>query len=379
MVVMADRPGSWSPHVETPVPARPEPPAPAPATAAAAIERYPAGAYPPLVRVSTVISAFDRSRFVLEALDSVLAQDCPCVVETVVVDDGSSDGSADLVARWAAGHSTQDRPLTLVRRPHEGIAATVAAGVAVAQGEFVSHLSSDDQWTSDRVSRVLELEEELGRNATVYGNWTLVSERGDVVEPDGFAVQRVPRPPRVLWEGPDTGGDAFESWWRYRLVLGGSLLFMPTRFLQGRWALPPEASEEDFWFSLVAFLQGPIVWLDHPTYLARQHSGQETRRRLQGEAGNETQQVSLLDAQIALLQAVAPVQRRLAVALRLQRELVLARVVRDRGSLFGWVPHMLKAATKLVTVPVAAGLVARRLAYCLFPGVARWAKSRRPT
>ena len=89
-------------------------------------------------RVSVVIPAFDRERYLPEAIASVQAQRLPGV-EIVVVDDGSSDATAAAAVGFA--------DVVCLRRPHAGAAAARNAGVAAARGELLAFLDSDDLWT----------------------------------------------------------------------------------------------------------------------------------------------------------------------------------------------------------------------------------------
>jgi glycosyltransferase involved in cell wall biosynthesis len=101
--------------------------------------------------VSVVMPVFNGERFLAQAIESVLAQSWS-PVETIVVDDGSTDRSADI----ARGY-----PLTYVRQEHSCVAAARNRGVAGAQGELVSFLDHDDVW----LPRKLELQvDALARN-----------------------------------------------------------------------------------------------------------------------------------------------------------------------------------------------------------------------
>jgi glycosyltransferase involved in cell wall biosynthesis len=97
--------------------------------------------------VSCVIPVYNGVRYLAEALDSVLAQ-THRALEIIVVDDGSTDGSAEL----AAGYGD---PVRVIRQPHRGLAATRNAGVRSATGDFVAHLDADDVWAPEKLGRQL--------------------------------------------------------------------------------------------------------------------------------------------------------------------------------------------------------------------------------
>src|SRR5690606_8180124 len=88
-------------------------------------------------RFSIGIPVFNRERYVAETLRSVLAQEGDDF-EIIVVDDGSTDRSMEIVEGFA------DPRISIVRNGHAGGAAARNAGIARARGEFVVWMDSDD-------------------------------------------------------------------------------------------------------------------------------------------------------------------------------------------------------------------------------------------
>jgi glycosyltransferase involved in cell wall biosynthesis len=93
--------------------------------------------------VTVIVPAYQAEDFLGEALASAIAQDHD-EVEIVVVDDGSTDRTAEI----ALAHGVR-----LLRRPNGGPAAARNTGLAVAQGAFIAILDADDVWPPDRLSR----------------------------------------------------------------------------------------------------------------------------------------------------------------------------------------------------------------------------------
>ncbi len=100
--------------------------------------------------VSVLTAACDYERYVGDAVRSVLGQHYPHL-EHVVVDDGSRDGTADVVAALAA----TDPRLRLVRGPNGGQTAALNRAWALARGEVVLFLDADDRFHPDKIDRVL--------------------------------------------------------------------------------------------------------------------------------------------------------------------------------------------------------------------------------
>lgn len=96
----------------------------------------------PPTPISVVIPAFNAERYLAEAIDSVAAQSLPAA-EIIVVDDGSTDGTAELVR--------QRGDARLVRQGNAGVAAALNHGVRLAQGQLVAFLSADDIWMPEKL------------------------------------------------------------------------------------------------------------------------------------------------------------------------------------------------------------------------------------
>jgi len=96
------------------------------------------------LKVSVILPVYNGEAYIAEAVRSICAQDAP-VHEIVVVDDGSTDGTAKVV-------SGLDSRIRLLRQPNRGAAAARNSGLAVAVGEVIAFLDADDLWTPHRLS-----------------------------------------------------------------------------------------------------------------------------------------------------------------------------------------------------------------------------------
>jgi glycosyltransferase involved in cell wall biosynthesis len=87
--------------------------------------------------VSVVMTVRNGLPYVLEAIDSILAQDHPCF-ELVVVDDGSDDGTAEALMR------IDDPRVRIALGPSQGRVAALNEALALARGRYVANLDADD-------------------------------------------------------------------------------------------------------------------------------------------------------------------------------------------------------------------------------------------
>ena len=124
-------------------------------------------------KVSVVIPAYNYGLFIRQAIDSVLAQTWSDR-EIIVVDDGSSDDTPEIVASYG----TQVR---YHRQVNQGLSATRNRGIELAQGELIVFLDADDwllpQMIGDAVA-IFTQQPELG---IVVSGWQIVSEVGELI------------------------------------------------------------------------------------------------------------------------------------------------------------------------------------------------------
>ena len=157
------------------------------------------------VRVSIVVLSYNYERFLPQAIDSALRQTHP--VEVLVVDDGSTDGSHDIIRSYG------DR-VRAVFKANGGNSSVVNAAVPLTTGDVVMFLDADDVLADDAAQEVaaawqagcskvqfrLSLIDTEGRSVGVDPPWHLAMPTGDVV-------------PEILARGsyvtPVTTGNAF--------------------------------------------------------------------------------------------------------------------------------------------------------------------------
>lgn len=96
------------------------------------------------MRLSCLVNNFNYDRYVAEAVDSALAQSLP-FAEVIVVDDGSTDRSSDVLAALEARH----RRLRVLRKENGGQLSAFATGFAESTGDVVFFLDADDVYRED--------------------------------------------------------------------------------------------------------------------------------------------------------------------------------------------------------------------------------------
>lgn len=166
---------------------------------------------PPLV--SVIMASYNHARFVTQAIESVWKQSHQNV-ELIVIDDGSTDESAELIERLR-----QRSPIPMQFRTQEnsGPAATFNRGLDLAAGKWVCILASDDFYPPDFIERNLKEAAAIDNDQVIqHANAFLVEHDGRITGTLDGVSQTVP-----------LRGEAFEL-----LVNGGGRLLPCTMFLK---------------------------------------------------------------------------------------------------------------------------------------------------
>jgi glycosyltransferase involved in cell wall biosynthesis len=127
--------------------------------------------------VTIIVPTYNRRELVQETIDSVLAQDHPRV-ELLVLDDGSTDGTAEVLERYAREHPKRFR---WDRHENMGQARTLNRGFEMMRGDYVGYLSSDDVLAPSAVRKLAAALDEDPEAVVAYPAFTVIDEAGEVV------------------------------------------------------------------------------------------------------------------------------------------------------------------------------------------------------
>jgi glycosyltransferase involved in cell wall biosynthesis len=238
----------------------------------------------PAPLVSAVITCRDYGRFLVEAIESVLAQTYPNL-EVLVVDDGSTDDTAAVAARYA------QRGVRYLHRPQGGAGRARNTGLAATSGPLVAFLDADDAWLPDRVAIGVA---HLQRHPEVA-----------LVAAHSFACDRDMRPSSIVHAlRRPASGRVLDRLLVDNVVLNPSSVLVRRAALEEAGGFSEIAFGEDWdtWLSIAE--RHPIGFADRVVALVRRHAGSVTPRR--GRAR--------VDANLAIVErhlgAVRPAWRR---------------------------------------------------------------------
>ena len=143
--------------------------------------------------VSIIIPVYRVEKYLARCLDTVLNQDYQNL-EVILVDDGSPDNSPAICDDFAQ----KDSRVTVIHKPNGGQSSARNAGLAIAKGEYVNFLDSDDWIAKDTISYALSVVQKYDADAVQYEYAHVSSENDKVTNPEEKVV--VQQGPEILEE-----------------------------------------------------------------------------------------------------------------------------------------------------------------------------------
>jgi glycosyltransferase involved in cell wall biosynthesis len=128
--------------------------------------------------VSVVIPTYNRCRQVNAALESVLAQ-THSELEVIVVDDGSTDGTGEVIHRLICQYAYDGKPIRYFFQANQGPSVARNKGIEQARGDWIAFLDSDDVWLPEKLElQVLALKQYKGECGACFTDAQMVNDRG---------------------------------------------------------------------------------------------------------------------------------------------------------------------------------------------------------
>lgn len=228
--------------------------------------------------VSVLTSTYQGESFVADTIESVLGQTYP-EIEHILVDDGSTDATGDILDRYAARHAKRIRVLR--RESRAGPCRRRNDALAEARGSLLAWLDHDDLWLPEKIERQVDA---LAERPAVAVAFTQYEEFDDAT---GTTTYR---------STIDGSGDFL-----HRLFVEGCFVASSTALLRretldrrvGRFRDLDFSFGDDYFLWLTLLLEGDAVLVDEPLTRLRRHSGNESVRL--GRVNTELRALWLLE------------------------------------------------------------------------------------
>lgn len=204
------------------------------------------------MKVSVVMPVFNAELYVQPAIESVLSQ-ANVPFELIVVDDGSTDRSLSIISQ------TNDPRLTVISQPNEGYAHAMNAGIAIARGEYIARMDSDDLSKLGRLSSQADF-------LDTHEDYVMVGTMHNVLSPSGVEV-----PSRMF------NSESFWSDQTWQMLIDGTRTFADpsvmfrtehARKVGGYRTYQRSGMDLDLWLRLLETGMRAAV-LNQPLYLLR--------------------------------------------------------------------------------------------------------------
>ncbi len=120
----------------------------------------------PFPVVSAIIAAFNARRWINLSIESAQSQTLR-EIEIIVIDDGSTDDTAEMVMKIAE----HDSRIHLIQQENAGVGAARNTGIRSARGKFIAPLDADDLWQPEKLARQVQRMEERGEETALVYCW----------------------------------------------------------------------------------------------------------------------------------------------------------------------------------------------------------------
>jgi len=252
--------------------------------------------------VSVILPAYNHERYVAHAIASVLSQTYSRI-ELIVIDDGSSDDTFACVRASLAGASI---PCHVLKRENCGAPATLNEGAALARGDYLAFLNSDDYFAPDRLARMVEEVAQAGAKwgfsqVSAIRDW---KEMGAADEDEAFEKSYCRKQMSLL--GRSSNSFAFLY---YNVAVSTGNLFVERGFYESLGGFRDYRYNHDWDFCIRAATQAEPVFIKDPLYFYRLHETntiKESKSDTVIDAGRMFADLLDLSAQLACVNSLAP-------------------------------------------------------------------------
>lgn len=223
-------------------------------------------------KIAILLSTYNGKKFLGEQIDSLLAQSHQEFI-LVIRDDGSSDGTWEILKEYSARHA--DR-IHLLPKDSDNLGASAGFAYLMEyvlankpslglESAYMMFCDQDDIWFEDKIERQIEamLEAERSNDSPmpvlVHSDLEVVSEQNTVIAKS-----------LIRYQGLEIERNRFPNLAISNLVTGCTALINED-LAQKALPIPPDAIMHDWWLALVATAFGSLVYLDVPLIHYRQH------------------------------------------------------------------------------------------------------------
>ena len=218
--------------------------------------------------VSIVIPAYNCALYLQETIQSMLAQEGVGAMEIIVVDDGSTDGTANIARAFGD-------PVRVVEQRNAGVSTARNHGLREARGDFIALVDHDDYWLPTKLANQLtafQVHPEVDVVFSDFRRWYADSPTGGFSPPSRYSQGALPQGTDPDYSGWIYHQMLLDSWVLTSTALSRSLVFARTGVFDESL---PFSEDWDFWLRVSQ--QHQFLKLREVSTLYRQHASQGSR------------------------------------------------------------------------------------------------------
>lgn len=219
--------------------------------------------------VSYIVPAYNHAQYVQRCLDSILA-DVYANKEIVIIDDGSTDSTAQIIEQWI--ESNADKINVIYRtRQNKGVTATINELTSLASGEFLRLGASDDYFLSGGSQKLVDYLLKAPEKVAVIGDTIVVDENDVIVHESGMTGLHRANKQRYLSE-QGIVASVIKDW-----AVAGPVPMVRKSYVTGGEGWDEGLRIDDWDFFLRIASQGGLGFIDERVCAYRVHSSNTCR------------------------------------------------------------------------------------------------------
>jgi len=221
-----------------------------------------------LPSITVLVPAFNRARLLPETLASILAQPYGGRLEVLVIDDGSTDNTPEIAAKFAQESGAGGR-LRVIRQENAGAAAARNRGLRESTTDLIALCDSDDTWTPNHIEEEARLFQKHPNAGFVFGDFLRFEDAKD-----GDSSQRRP------WREPVEvhSGFVIPALLQRNFIVPSTAMFPRAFALEIGGFDPATTRTEDYDFFLRLALRREAVYFDRVCCFYRRHESSYTQQ-----------------------------------------------------------------------------------------------------
>lgn len=204
---------------------------------------------------------YNGERYIAETLASVERQTYGNW-EIIAIDDGSEDGSAELLRGWSDRLRERCRVVTV---KNGGVSRARNTGATIARGDYIAFIDQDDLWEPEKLAKQVHLIERDPEARVVYTNMSFIGPQGSILRRHALRL------------GERHRGNIFEQLLFYDFIPISSVIVEAALFRRSGGFNPDFRLAEDFDLLLRLSRLSRIEYIDEPLLLYRLHEGNASR------------------------------------------------------------------------------------------------------